>query len=88
MTQDRPGDLANTSQSLTDQLSRAVRAAGVEPISSMENLRAEASTNTELQSAYEQQVNNTIVHRVAHDKDYKKDRFPNTQAFVDEDENQ
>nr|XP_034301238.1 large proline-rich protein BAG6 isoform X3 [Crassostrea gigas] len=88
MTQDRPGDLANTSQSLTDQLSRAVRAAGVEPISSMENLRAEASTNTELQSAYEQQVNNTIAHRVAHDKDYKKDRFPNTQAFVDEDENQ
>ncbi|XP_061164391.1 large proline-rich protein BAG6-like isoform X3 [Saccostrea echinata] len=86
MTQDRPGDLANTPQSLTDQLTEAVRVAGVEPISSMENLRTEASTDTELQSAYEEQVHNAISHRVSHDTDYNKDRFPNTESYFNNDD--
>ncbi|XP_022320209.2 large proline-rich protein BAG6-like isoform X3 [Crassostrea virginica] len=86
MTQDRPGNLANIPQSLTDQLSQAVRAAGVEPISSMDNLRSEVSSNTELQSAYEEQIHNSIAHRTTRDTDYKKDRFPNTQAYLKEDQ--
>ncbi|XP_062589985.1 large proline-rich protein BAG6-like isoform X2 [Saccostrea cucullata] len=86
MTQDRPGDLANTPQSLTDQLTEAVRVAGVQPISSMENMRTEASTDTELQSAYDEQVHNAISHRVSHDTDYNKDRFPNTESYFNDDD--
>lgn len=86
MTQDRPGDLANTTQSLTDHLNRAVHAAGIQPISSMDNLRTEASTDTELQSAYEEQIHNTISHRVCHDTDYNKDKFPNTETYFNKDE--
>lgn len=81
MTQDRPGDLSNTTDVLPESIRRAVAAAAVEPISSMENLTSELTSDTELQGAYESNLSNNLSQRIEKDKDFKPDRFPNTEEY-------
>ena len=81
MTQDRPGDLSNTREALPESIRRAVAAAAVEPISSLENLSSEVTNDIELQQAYETNLNNTLSQRINSDKDFKPERFPNSEEY-------
>lgn len=81
MTRDRPGDIANTADVLPESIRQAVAAAAVEPISSLENLSSEVTNDTDLHQAYESQLTNTLTQRLDTDKDFKPDRFPNTEDY-------
>ncbi|KAJ8301003.1 hypothetical protein KUTeg_022522 [Tegillarca granosa] len=81
MTQDRPMNLSNTADVIPDSIRRAVAAAGVEPISSMENLTNEVTENSELQSAFEDQISSTLSERLENDNDYRPERFPNSAEY-------
>lgn len=81
MTQNRPGDISNSSDALSTSLRRAVATAAVEPISSLENLTNEVSDNTELQAAFQEQVSSVVTHRLETDTDYKAEKFPNTEDY-------
>lgn len=81
MTQDRPMNLSNTADVIPDSIRRAVAAAGVEPISSMENLTNEVTENSELQSAFEDQISSTLSERLENDSDYRPERFPNSEEY-------
>ena len=80
MTQDRPC-VGNSSQAIPESIRRAVAAAGVEPISSLDNLTNEAADNRDLQSAYEAQVSNVICHRLQRDSDFRPERYPNSEEY-------
>ncbi|KAL4219644.1 Large proline-rich protein bag6 [Mactra antiquata] len=81
MTQDKPGDLSNPAEVLPNSIRRAVAAAAVEPISSLDNLSSEASSNSELQEAFQSQISNSITERLESDKDFKSERFPNSEEY-------
>lgn len=81
MTQNRPGDISNSSDALSTSLRRAVATAAVEPISSLENLSNEVSDNTELQAAFQEQVSSVVTQRLETDTDYKAEKFPNTEDY-------
>ncbi|KAK3587184.1 hypothetical protein CHS0354_016880 [Potamilus streckersoni] len=81
MTQDRPDNLGSASEILPDSIRRAVAAAGVEPISSMENLTNEAAEDTELQNAFEEEVCSVVRDRLQDEPDYVPERFPNANDF-------
>lgn len=71
----------NAAETVPTSLRRAVTAAGVEPISSLENLASEASDNNDLQHAFDEQVLGSIRDRLDSDTDYRPDQFPNTARF-------
>ncbi|XP_053380181.1 large proline-rich protein BAG6-like [Mercenaria mercenaria] len=81
MTQDRPGDLSNTAEALPESIRRAVAAAAVEPVSSLENLSSEVTNDTELQQAFESNISSSLSQRLNTDKDFKPERFPNTEEY-------
>ena len=81
MTQNRPGDISNSSEALSASLRRAVATAAVEPISSLDNMTNEVSDNTELQEAFQEEVTSTVTQRLDNDTDYKSDKFPNTEDY-------
>lgn len=81
MTTDRPADLSNSQETMTASLQRAVAAAGVEPISSLENLTSEIARDTELQAAFDDHVTNAVSQRLEGDSDYKSERFPHTEDY-------
>lgn len=82
MTQDRPhGSLSNSAEILPDAIRRAVAAAAVEPISSMENLASEIRDNTDLHEAFQSQIDNTLSERLESDRDFKSERFPNSEEY-------
>ncbi|XP_028280014.1 large proline-rich protein BAG6 [Parambassis ranga] len=71
--------------SLSDAVSRAVRSAGVLPVTTPNSLQGELE-RPELQEAYTKQVKTDIKERVRDDPDYNAQRFPNThRAFSLED---
>lgn len=81
MTQNRPGDISNSSEALSASLRRAVATAAVEPISSLDNLTNEVSDNTELQEAFQEQVSSVVTQKLDTDTDYKPEKFPNTEDY-------
>uniref|UniRef100_UPI00358F1F17 large proline-rich protein BAG6 isoform X2 n=1 Tax=Myxine glutinosa TaxID=7769 RepID=UPI00358F1F17 len=68
--------------SLSDALRRAARGAGVQPLTSLESLSADADNPT-LQQAYRQQVKSDIKKRLREDSDYDPARFPNSRQLFD-----
>ncbi|XP_059148671.1 large proline-rich protein BAG6-like isoform X2 [Physella acuta] len=81
MTLEHSGEMGNMPQYLPASLTRAARAAGVEPISSEENLIQEASDNIELQADLEQEVTAILGARIASDRDFSSERFPNSKEY-------
>lgn len=82
MTQDRPhGNLSNSAEILPDAIRRAVAAAAVEPVSSMENMASEIRDNAELHEAFQSQIDNTLSERLESDRDFKSERFPNSEEY-------
>uniref|UniRef100_A0A8C4R4X2 BCL2-associated athanogene 6 n=1 Tax=Eptatretus burgeri TaxID=7764 RepID=A0A8C4R4X2_EPTBU len=68
--------------SLSDALRRAARGAGVQPLTSLESLSADAD-NATLQQAYRQQVKSDIKKRLREDSEYDPARFPNSRQLFD-----
>ncbi|XP_070531807.1 large proline-rich protein BAG6-like isoform X3 [Ptychodera flava] len=83
MTQRRPYGGVDTV--LPNVLQRAVETASVQPITSREELAAELRGNTELHSAYEQQIRNSIQRRLRQDPNYNKQKYPNTETYFNQD---
>lgn len=81
MAQDRNQDLSNPSEVVPELLRHAVAAAGVEPISSMDNMSSEARNNAELQSAFEDQISGTVADRLEKDSDFRAERFPKSEEY-------
>ncbi|XP_021365917.1 large proline-rich protein BAG6-like isoform X2 [Mizuhopecten yessoensis] len=81
MGQEGQVNFSNAEECVPLSLRRAVAAAGVEPISSLENLTSEASDNNELQHAFDEQVLSSIRDRLDSDSDYKPEQFPNTDRY-------
>ncbi|PVD22317.1 hypothetical protein C0Q70_18126 [Pomacea canaliculata] len=81
MTCDRPNNLSNMADYLPTAVKRAATQAGVEPVSSVDNLAAEASDAEELQNMLEAEVQRSLANRLASDDDYSADRFPNAQQY-------
>lgn len=75
MTCDRPNNLSNMADYLPTAVKRAATQAGVEPVSSVDNLAAEASDAEELQNMLEAEVQRSLANRLASDDDYSADRW-------------
>ncbi|XP_069120760.1 large proline-rich protein BAG6-like isoform X1 [Argopecten irradians] len=81
MGHERQVNFSNAGESVPLSLRRAVAAAGVQPISSMENMTSEASDNNELQHAFDEEVLSSIRDRLNSDSDYRPEQFPNTDRY-------
>ncbi|XP_077986516.1 large proline-rich protein bag6-like [Glandiceps talaboti] len=82
MTQRRPYGGVQTV--LPNVLQRAITSAGVEPIPNMEQLTQEVQQNTDLHAAYEQQARNSIQRRISQDRNYSKEKYPNTDSYFNQ----
>ena len=80
MTQDR-AELNNIPDVLPESIRRAVAAAAVEPISSLENLTTEVTNNTDLHQSYDNHVTSSLQQTINGNTDYKADRFPNSEEY-------
>lgn len=81
MTYDQPCGMSNMSSYLPDALKQAAGQAGVEPISSQENLAREAAHEEEIHGLLEAEVQRSLTDRLEGDDDYSADRFPNAQQY-------
>lgn len=81
MNHGKSSNLSEGSEFIPDSLKKAVATAGVEPLSSLENLSSEAAHDTTLHSAFEEQICHSVLQRIHLDSDYNPERFPNTEAF-------
>jgi len=81
MSHDGQMNLSNAAQTVPESIRRAMAAAGVEPISNVENLTNEATDNKELEQAFDEQVASSISDRLDSDSDYKAERFPNAEQY-------
>ncbi|GFS06680.1 large proline-rich protein BAG6 [Elysia marginata] len=81
MTVEHVGEMGSMGRYLPSALTRAARAARVEPISSEENLAQEAADNLDLQAELEQEVTAVLQSRVTSDRDFSSERFPNAKEY-------
>ncbi|XP_046366921.2 large proline-rich protein BAG6-like isoform X2 [Haliotis rufescens] len=81
MALERGSNLNNMAEYIPDSIIRAAAAAGVQPISSQENLSNEASEESELQHALEEEVQRVLTQRLQNDSDYNSDKFPSSKEF-------
>uniref|UniRef100_A0ABM0MH56 BCL2-associated athanogene 6 n=1 Tax=Saccoglossus kowalevskii TaxID=10224 RepID=A0ABM0MH56_SACKO len=72
---------------LPTTLQRAIEAANVEPLTSMEEVTEEVRDNPDLHAAYEHQIKNTIQRRLQQDKDFDPHKYPKTDKYFNRDEN-
>ena len=81
MTVEHVNEMGSMGRYLPSALTRAARAARVEPISSEENLVQEAAENLDLQADLEQEVTAVLGSRVTSDSDFSSERFPNAKEY-------
>ncbi|XP_014777722.1 large proline-rich protein BAG6 isoform X2 [Octopus bimaculoides] len=74
-------NLSEVSEFVPDSLKKAVASAGVEPLSSLENLSNEAARDSILHSAFEDQMCNNVLQRIHLDSDYNPEMFPNIEEY-------
>nr|KAG5690909.1 hypothetical protein BaRGS_003400 [Batillaria attramentaria] len=74
--------MSNMASYLPDALRQAAGQAGVEPISSPENLAAEAAHEEELHSMLEVEVQRSLTDRLERDDDYNAERIMNISSTL------
>lgn len=83
MSQDRSeSELSNMSSVVPDAIRRATIAAAVEPVTSMDELTQQATQDTNLHSAFEDQIHQAVQDRVKKDTDYIAEKFPQTEKYL------
>ena len=75
MSYEQAGNLSNMSDYLPSAVKQAAGRAGVEPISSSDNLVAEAMDAQELQGMLEAELTRSLSDRLEHDDDYSAERW-------------
>ncbi|XP_065182971.1 mucin-19-like [Sycon ciliatum] len=70
-----------SSEKLPMALRKAIRDAGVEPITTVNDVLASATSDTGLQQAYEPALQNLVAERLQTDADYDPQRFPNLRSL-------
>lgn len=81
MNHGKSSNLSEGSEFVSDSLKKAVASAGVEPLSSLENLSSEVAHDSTLHSAFEEQICHNVLQRIHLDSDYNPERFPNTEEY-------
>ena len=74
MSYEHTGNLSNMSDYLPSAVKQAAGRAGVEPISSSDNLVAEAADALELQGMLETEMARSLSDRLERDDDYSAER--------------
>lgn len=74
MNYEQTGNLSNMADYLPSAVKQAAGRVGVEPISSPENLAAEAADAEELHGMLEAEVTRSLTNRLSGDTDYSADR--------------
>jgi hypothetical protein len=75
MSYEHSGNLGDMSDYLPSAVKVAARSAGVEPISSADNLVTEATDAQELQGMLEAEMTRTMSDRLERDEDYNAERY-------------
>ncbi|KAK7094655.1 large proline-rich protein BAG6-like isoform X1 [Littorina saxatilis] len=81
MSYEQAGNLSSMSDYLPQAVKQAAGRAGVEPISSADNLATEATDAQELQGLLDAELTQTLSTRLETDTDYSAERFPNAQRY-------
>lgn len=81
MSYEHTGNLSNMADYLPSTVKQAARSAGVEPISSSDNLASEAADAKELQGMLETELTRSLSDRLERDIDYTAERFPNAEQY-------
>lgn len=74
-------EVSGTAQVIPEALEEAIMAAGVEPKSSLEELKKDAEEDTDLHQAFETQVCHAVRERLNRDRDFNSKKYPNTERF-------
>ena len=75
------GELSNMTQVIPEAIQRAARAVGAQPSTSEEKVAKEASSNTALQAAFQDEIGVGIRHRLQNDPDFTPVKYPNTDKY-------
>ena len=75
MSYEQTGNLSNMSDYLPSAVKQAAGRAGVEPISSADNLVAEATDAQELHGMLEAELTRSLSDRLERDNDYSAERW-------------
>lgn len=66
---------------LPETLQQAITAAGVQPLTSLEEVKRDASQDSTLQAAYTDQLKCAVQDRLRNDMDYRPEQFPNCEQY-------
>lgn len=69
-------------QVISDTLSSAINASGVQPVHAVEEVLKDASTRGNIQQSLRNEVHSTISRRIARDPDFDSKKFPNSKDFA------
>ncbi|XP_022252816.1 large proline-rich protein BAG6-like [Limulus polyphemus] len=69
---------------LPNALQRAITAAGVWPLTSLDQIRQDATQDEKLHAAYREQLKCDVQERLQNDLDYNPSRFPNADKYFKE----
>lgn len=76
-------DLVNLRVALPKSIRRAAQQVNAQPLTSFSELTDDVTTNLQLHSAFQEEVDQAIRRRIANDPDYSPHRFLNTSKFFD-----
>ena len=87
MTQNKfqSGESSDMQNAIPETLRLAVESAGVRPITSLDELTQDASQNSTLQQAFDDQVHSDIHERLQRDPDFRRSRYPNAESVFGKD---
>ncbi len=74
-------ELSDLSNVIPEAVVRASSSAAVEPVTSIDDVVKEASENTSLHQAFQEQVVHAVRDRVRNDPDFVADKYPNAEKF-------
>lgn len=66
---------------LPETLQQAIAATGVQPLTSLEEIKRDASQDSTLQAAYTDQLKCAVQDRLRNDLDYRPEQFPNCEQY-------
>lgn len=81
MSNDTPALLEHSQSALSDMLLQAISSADVKPLTSIEEVKADVSRDTVLQSSFNEHMKHAIQERLQRDLDYCSDKFPNSEKY-------
>ncbi len=66
---------------IPENIKKAAQLAGVEPMTSQEEITRDVAANSALCSAYENQICDSVQQRLEQDPDYVPEKYPKSERF-------